>query len=206
VERGLLADGCRLVAGIDEVGRGAWAGPVSVGIAVVDVACLAAMPKGVRDSKALLPAKREALYPLLVAACAAFAVGHASPGECDALGMTAAQRLATKRALAELETEPDAVIVDGRHDFTGHPRSVTVVGGDRTSLSVAAASVLAKVTRDALLVEAASRFPGYALERNKGYASLEHRTAVARLGMTALHRRSWTFASPIEAGDDEVLD
>jgi ribonuclease HII len=196
LETALLGDGCKLVAGIDEVGRGAWAGPVSVGVAVVDLESLRAMPAGLRDSKELSPAWRERLFPLLVKACVSYAVGHAGPDECDGLGMTAAQSLATRRALAELRDEPDAVVVDGRYDFTGHRRSVLVVGGDRTSLAVAAASVLAKVTRDALLVRAAEHHPGYALERNKGYASLEHRNAVARLGLTSIHRKSWTFADP----------
>lgn len=196
----LFADGCRLVGGVDEVGRGAWAGPVSVGVAVLDATAIAAMPEGLRDSKALSPSQRARLYPLLAAVCAAFAVGHASPAECDALGMTAAQALAARRALAELPHEPDALVVDGRHDFTGHRRAVVAIGGDRTSVAVAAASVLAKVTRDALLVEAAARFPGYGLERNKGYASLEHRRAVALLGMTPIHRQSWTFARAVAAG------
>jgi ribonuclease HII len=111
--------------------------------------------------------------------------------------MTAAQVLAARRALGLLAMEPDAVIVDGRIDFTGHPRAVVSVGADRSSLSVAAASIVAKVTRDALLVDLASLYPGYGWDRNKGYASPEHRHAVARLGMTPLHRRRWTFARPL---------
>ncbi|HVC25144.1 MAG TPA: ribonuclease HII [Acidimicrobiales bacterium] len=200
LESSLLARGCRTVAGVDEVGRGAWAGPVSVGVALVDLAGVEILPAGLDDSKALSPRAREALYPLLARACRAFAVGHASPNECDALGMTAAQELAARRALAELGEVPDAVIVDGRVDFTGHPRAVLAVGADRTSLSVAAASVLAKVTRDRLLVAQAERYPGYGLERHKGYPTLEHRRAVARLGLTAIHRRSWAFARPIDPG------
>lgn len=197
LERALLNDGCELVAGVDEVGRGAWAGPVSVGVALVDLRSLRAMPPGVRDSKALSPAQRERLFPLLAKRCVAFAVGHASPQECDLLGMTAAQALAARRAFSTLTRQPDAVVVDGNRDFTGHPRAVVAVGGDRTSLAVAAASVLAKVTRDAMLVADAERFPGYALERNKGYASLEHRRAVSRLGLTEIHRASWTFVNQI---------
>lgn len=197
LERSLFGDGCSLVAGVDEVGRGAWAGPVSVGIVLVDLGSLRAMPKGLRDSKLLSAARRESLYPLLTARCVGFAVGHATPEECDRLGMTAAQGLAARRAFAELAEEPDAVVVDGCVDFAGHARTVLAVGGDRTSLAIAAASVLAKVTRDAMLVNAAADFPGYGLDRNKGYASLEHRRAVSRLGLSAIHRRSWTFVNPL---------
>jgi len=194
----MLETGCRYVAGVDEVGRGAWAGPVSVGVAVVDAASLVAMPAGLRDSKALSPGARDALFPLLAAACRSFAVGHASALECDELGMTAAQALATSRAIAGLGEPPDALVVDGVVDFTGHPNAVVAAGADRTSLAVAAASVLAKVTRDRIVVELGHEYPGYGFARNKGYPTPEHRRAVARLGLTDVHRRTWTFARPIE--------
>ncbi len=189
------------MAGVDEVGRGAWAGPVSVGVAVVDPERLDAMPSGLRDSKLLGPSARASLVPALAEACCAYAVGHASPGECDELGMTAAQRLATTRALALLAERPDALIVDGRFDFTGDPRAVAVVGADRTSVAVAAASVLAKVTRDEMLVGLADRYPGYGLERNKGYPTPGHRRAVGLLGLTDIHRMSWSFTRRL---DDQV--
>lgn len=200
LEWSVLAEGARLVAGVDEVGRGAWAGPVSVGVVVLDAAALARLPTGLRDSKMLSAPRRDALFPALVESCRGFAVGHATAAECDELGMTAAQQVAARRALAALEDSPDVVLVDGPRDFTGHDRSLPVVGGDRTSVAIAAASVLAKVTRDRLLVDAAGILPGYALERNKGYPTVEHRRAVARIGMSVLHRRSWTFARPVGAG------
>jgi ribonuclease HII len=200
LERSLVADGCRLVAGVDEVGRGAWAGPVSVGVALVDEAALRCVPGGLRDSKALGEQRRAMLAPVLVAWCRGFAVGHASPAECDDLGMTAAQQLAARRAFRALGAEPDAVVVDGPRDFTGHHRALALVGGDGSSVAVAAASVLAKVTRDRLLVDAAARWPEYGFERNKGYPTPGHRRAVERLGMTSLHRRSWTFAEPVRPG------
>jgi ribonuclease HII len=204
-ERALLAGGCATVAGIDEVGRGAWAGPVSVGVAVVTLGTLSCLPEGVRDSKLLTERAREALFAPLAAALTAYAVGHASAQECDALGLTAAQRLAADRALDSLGQVPAALIVDGRYDYTGRG-ALPLVGADRRSLVVAAASVLAKVTRDRLMAAAAERHPGYGFERNKGYPSAEHRRAVARLGLTSLHRRTWsvgvTGRSLLEADQD----
>ena len=196
----LFAGGCRVVAGVDEVGRGAWAGPVSVGVALVDRSGLERLPEGLRDSKQLSARSRELMFPALVACCLGYAVGHASAEECDELGMTGAQRLAARRALQSLEIVPDAVVVDGPYDFTGHPSAVALPRADERVRSVAAASVLAKVSRDRLLVEAAAEHPGYGFERNKGYPSPEHRHAVARLGMTPIHRRSWTFSSPPASG------
>lgn len=191
----LVAAGCRTVAGIDEVGRGAWAGPLTVGVAVVTGDRLGGFPPGVRDSKLLSSRQRLQFYEPIARHVLDHAIGHASAVECDSLGMVAAQRLAADRALAALDVEPDAIIVDGPRDFTGLPGAVTIVGADRLCAVVAAASILAKVTRDRLMVEAAATHPGYGFERNKGYASLEHRLAVARLGMTPIHRLSWSVAA-----------
>jgi len=201
LERRLFADGCQTVAGVDEVGRGAWAGPVSVGVVILEASRMRRFPRAVRDSKVLTPLQREALFGPLSRACLGFAVGHASNEECDALGMTAAQMLAARRALEELGVEPDGLIVDGRHNFTGLPQARTLVRADASSFAVAAASVLAKVTRDRLMRELAPSHPEYCFERNKGYPSPEHRAAIARLGITSLHRSSWAFARP---GDDEL--
>jgi ribonuclease HII len=190
----LFATGALTVAGVDEVGRGAWAGPVSVGVAVVTAASLAVLPPGVADSKLLSPLARERLFDPLAAAVAAYAVGHASPAECDELGMTSAQRLATTRAFAQLSLDVDAVIVDGRTDFTGQPRVRAIVGADRRCIAVAAASVLAKVTRDRLMIELGPSYPEFAFEQNKGYPSPHHLDALARIGLTDMHRASWSFA------------
>lgn len=190
--RALFSEGHRRVAGVDEVGRGAWAGPVAVGVVVVEEGCMRSAPRGVRDSKLLAEAARERLFPRLAAWCPAYAVGEASPEECDALGMTAAQRLAATRALAQLAQPPDVLVIDGKWDYTGFPGARAVVDADATCFPVAAASVLAKVLRDRVMIEHATAYPAYRFERNKGYASLEHRQAVATHGMTALHRRSWS--------------
>lgn len=190
----LFAQGCRWVAGLDEVGRGAWAGPVTVVVAAVRPETVAGVPDGVRDSKLLVEAAREALFEPLSSWCPSHAVGEATAEECDELGMTAAQALAARRAFARLCIEPDAVIVDGSHDYTGHPAARPLVDADATCSIVAAASVLAKVTRDRAMVGHDDVYPGYHFARNKGYASPEHRRAVRRLGLSALHRRSWSVA------------
>lgn len=193
-ETRLVAAGCRTVAGIDEVGRGAWAGPLTVGVALVSGECLVGFPPGVRDSKLLSPSQRLRLFAPIAGHVLRHAIGHASAAECDAFGMTGAQRLAAARALEALGVEPDAIIVDGPRDFTGSPGAVCIVGADRLCAVVAAASILAKVTRDRLMIAAAGTHPGYGFERNKGYASLEHRLAVARLGTTPIHRLTWSVA------------
>ena len=209
-ERALLAAGATRVGAVDEVGRGALAGPVTVGVVVVDATVAEALP-GVRDSKDLAPAARAALVPAVGAWAPASAVGHASPSEIDAFGMTAALRLAGHRALARLGgPAPDVVLLDGHHDWltvpeqgdllvTGHPdlvavgRVVTQVKADQRCAAVAAASVLAKVTRDTIMAGLAVEHPGYGWERNKGYASPEHQDAIRRLGPTPLHRLSWNL-------------
>ena len=206
-----------MVAGVDEVGRGAWAGPLSVGVAVMEGSVLGRprrrVPAGLRDSKQLPEERREEIFERIAAWCAAWAVGHAGPEECDRVGMTAALRLATRRAFAALPVDalPDAVILDGNFDYVSpppqstlfdeepgpsgcSPRVRTVVGADARCASVAAASVLAKVTRDRLMRGLADSFPPFDFERNKGYPSPTHKRALCGYGMTAIHRRSWIFA------------
>ncbi len=190
VERSLWEAGHEVVVGVDEVGRGAWAGPISVGAAVV--------PKDrrvykVRDSKMLTEDEREALFERVAGWCEAWAVGHATYVECDELGMSAAQRLAAARAIAALGVAPDRVLVDGKWDFVGGGITRRIVGGDATSLSISAASILAKVTRDRLMRSEARHFPGYDFELNKGYPCPRHKAALQAWGPSAIHRRSWVF-------------
>ena len=203
VEQGCFDGGAQLVCGIDEVGRGAWAGPVTVGAVVIGPA-----PKRilkVRDSKELTHDQREKLFPKIVGWALASSVGHASPAECDELGMTAALRLAGERALAGLAADgcvPDRIILDGNHDYFGRPDQVeTVIDGDALCLSVAAASIVAKVTRDRLMAAEAECYPGYDFESNRGYRSYRHRCALLGYGPTAIHRRSWIFNEYLPWGE-----
>ena len=132
-ERSLWGAGHQLVAGIDEVGRGAWAGPLSVGVAVL-CESPARIPRGLRDSKQLTEQVREAIFDKVAAWCAGWAVGHAGPEECDRLGMTAALRLATRRALAQLSPDlvPDAVVLDGSFDFVSPPQAPQLFDADES--------------------------------------------------------------------------
>lgn len=212
-ERELAAQGYTLVAGCDEVGRGALAGPVSVGVVVINAATATELP-GVKDSKLLREPVRQALVPAIEQWAAAHAVGHASSAEIDAVGLVAALRLAGTRALQTVATEmvPDFVILDGNQDWLSVPvqpelgfradlfaaeaatapwRLQTRIKADMTCLSVAAASVLAKVERDAIMVELAGEFGQFGWDGNKGYATAAHRAAIAAHGPTDYHRKTW---------------
>lgn len=198
-ERALWGLGHEVVAGIDEVGKGAWAGPLTVGVAI--------LPRDrriyrVNDSKQLTAARREALFDRIAEWCVDWAVGHASADECDRLGMSEAQRVATDRALGALRQMPDAMLVDGKWNFIpeAHRRAATVemmVKGDGRSLSIAAASILAKVTRDRIMAEMAGDHPLYGWEHNKGYPSARHRAALSGYGLSCEHRRSWAFVDAL---------
>jgi ribonuclease HII len=189
-ERLLWEAGDDVVVGVDEVGRGAWAGPLAVGAAV--------LPQDrrvnkVRDSKLLTEVEREALYDRIGEWCRAWAVGFASVEECNELGMAEAQRLAARRAIDGLGLAPDRVLIDGNWDFVGGGRTKKLVKGDRRVLSIAAASILAKVTRDRVMRAESESFPGYDFDLNKGYPCPRHKTALRAYGPTSIHRTQWVF-------------
>jgi ribonuclease HII len=194
IERGLdplTGSGRRRVAGVDEVGRGAWAGPVTV-CAVIVRAGFPAPPAGLTDSKRLSPARRAAIADELLSWVESYAIGEAGAAEIDAAGLTAALRRAAIRALAALPARPDAVLLDGAHDYIGRPWPVRcAVRADLRSVSVAAASVIAKVHRDRLM--AGLGHPEFAFAENAGYPSPTHQEALAALGPTPHHRLSWSY-------------
>ena len=190
LERSLWAEGAEVVVGVDEVGRGAWAGPISVGAAVLPAD---RRVYKVRDSKMLTEAERERLYDRVAGWCRAWAVGHASQEECDTLGMSAAQKLAARRAIDGLGLTPDEILVDGQWDFVADGRARRLIKGDATCLSIAAASILAKVTRDRIMRTEAVHYPPYDFEFNKGYPCPRHKMALKAWGPSAIHRRTWVF-------------
>lgn len=192
IERELWERGHDVVVGIDEVGRGAWAGPLTVGAAVIP---RQRRLNGIRDSKMLTERDRERVYDRVAAWCETWGVGHASQTECDELGMTEAQRLATRRALDQLSVIPDAAIVDGSWDFVSpHVAHVErVIKADARCLVVSAASILAKVTRDRIMRDQAEHFPPWSFDTNKGYPCATHLAALQAWGPSTIHRRSWVF-------------
>ena len=190
IERELWAQGHEVVVGMDEVGRGSWAGPLSVGAAVVPTD---RRVYKIRDSKMLTEVEREAIFERIASWCRAWAVGHASQEECDELGMSAAQKLAASRALDALGLTADRVVLDGKWDFVGRGTTIKMVKADARCLSVAAASILAKVTRDRIMRAEAEHYPGYDFELNKGYPCPRHKAALRGYGPSAIHRRSWVF-------------
>jgi ribonuclease HII len=193
VERTCWDAGDQVVVGIDEVGRGSWAGPVTVCAVVPGESHLS----GIRDSKLLTPPEREVAAQRVRGWARGIGVGHASHDECDFLGMTAALRIAAERALTELVEQgftPDRIILDGKHDYLAQPRVVrTIIKGDQKVLSVAAASVVAKTTRDAIMADESEHYPAYGFESNRGYPAPVHQCALAAYGPSAIHRRSWIF-------------
>jgi ribonuclease HII len=219
-EKRLLRSGHALVGSCDEVGRGAVGGPVSVGVVLID-ATVSRPLQGVRDSKLLAPEARVALVPRIQRWVVAHAVGHASAAEIDELGIIAALRLAGIRALRTLPARPDVVLLDGSHDWLSTPTQaslfddavlpapfvppvVTMVKADLFCASVAAASVLAKTERDAMMRELAVVHPGYGWADNKGYATPAHLEALGRLGPCVHHRQSWRLP-PLAAPRGDVL-
>ncbi len=187
LERELYAQGFVIVAGVDEVGRGAVAGPLTAGACV-----LPRSPRivGVNDSKRLTPARRSELAEEIRSVAVCCSVAHVEAAEIDAMGVTAALRLAMTRALDGLGLSADHVVVDGR-PVGIHRHETAVVKGDAKVAAIAAASILAKVERDALMVGYASHYPHYGFEINKGYGTLEHFEAISAHGLSLLHRRSF---------------
>jgi ribonuclease HII len=188
LEDAARANGQPIVAGVDEVGRGPLAGPVTAAAVILDPARI---PPGLNDSKKLTAARRLALFTALLEV-AEVSVAHASVAEIDAFNILRASHLAMCRALAGLQRRPDLALIDGNlipRDLPVPARAV--VRGDALSLSIAAASIVAKVVRDRHMVDLAQQYPGYGWEKNAGYPTAAHQSALQYLGLTPHHRRSF---------------
>ena len=195
---------------MDEVGRGCLAGPVSVGVAVINIECVNP-PENLADSKLLTHEQREELLPLVKTLVKDFSVVHATNAEIDEIGLTRALRRAGRRALTQLATKPDYLILDGKHNWlmpeketrnmfeeefddgaiSAELKIFTKIKADLTCASVAAASIVAKTTRDQIMAELSKEFPNYLWAENKGYAAPEHLEAIKNHGATKYHRVSW---------------
>jgi ribonuclease HII len=191
-ERALIRQGHALVAGIDEAGRGAWAGPVVAAAVILPVGVMH-MPglRSVRDSKLLSPSQREALFPMIHQVALAVGVGMASHDEIDEMGIVPATRRAMKRAVEALTTVPGALLIDAvKLPDVPLPQHV-LFHADTRCLSVAAASIVAKVTRDRWMADLDARYPGYGFARHKGYGTQFHQRALAQLGPSPVHRMTF---------------
>lgn len=191
-ERALMRQGYACVAGLDEAGRGAWAGPVvAAAVSLPRDAMRRSALHGVRDSKLLTPHQREALLPKIQKAALAIGVGMAGHDEIDFLGIVPATRLAMQRAVQALPLAPDALLIDAlRLPAVPLPQRV-LFHADTLCLSVAAASIVAKVTRDRLMIELDTQYPGYGFARHKGYGTALHHRALTQLGPSSIHRTTF---------------
>jgi ribonuclease HII len=194
-EQALWQSGLSHVAGFDEAGRGAMAGPVAVGAVILPPnPRLTRTLAGVRDSKQMTPRQRETWAARIISVALAWRVDFSSAEEIDRLGIVCATRLAAMRALENLAILPDYLLLDFRIELPESPLPQTaIVKGDQISLSVASASVLAKTGRDALMCGMDAQYPGYGLEQNKGYGTQTHRSAMMRLGYSPVHRKSFSL-------------
>ncbi|MEA3351000.1 MAG: ribonuclease HII [Chloroflexota bacterium] len=192
IEQALWDAGIRRIAGIDEAGRGALAGPVAASAVILPPRrSVERELEEVRDSKEMTPAQRESWSRRIREIAWAWGVGFASPAEIDALRIVPATRLAAQRALANLSVSPEHLLLDYLFLNDIPQPQTSLIKGDMRSLSIAAASVLAKTSRDALLVELGDKYPGYGFAGNKGYGTRSHREAIERLGPSRLHRFSF---------------
>lgn len=215
LEKSLLRNGLARLAGMDEVGRGALAGPVTVGVVLID-AQVGRVPMGLRDSKLLTAAERAAMAPRVRRWAVESAVGHASAAEIDRVGIMSALRLAAGRAMGQLSGPVHMLILDGNHNYLAGVVDCPVhlrIKADLTCAAVAGASVLAKTARDGVLSDLDRHFPAYHFGEHKGYAAPSHRAALLEHGPSVVHRRSWSFIGndggsgpplPFDEDDDDL--
>lgn len=201
VERRLWAEGYQYLAGLDEAGRGPWAGPVIAAAVVLppNTPDLEDQLAGVNDSKRLTPPQREVYFRRIHEVALAVGVGQATPQEIDRLGIVEATKLAMRRAIERLPRVPDYLLIDHLSLALPIPQE-SFVRGDARVLSIAAASIVAKVVRDDIMRAYDAQFPGYGFARHKGYGTAEHQRALRQFGATPIHRRTWEPVRQIVEG------
>lgn len=181
--------GCSVICGVDEAGRGPLAGPVYAAAVILSPDTVI---EGLNDSKKLTEKKREALFPVIQEKALAYGIGFATEQEIDEINILNATFLAMRRAVEQLQITPQLLLIDGNQKpETGICEEVTVVKGDAKSMSIAAASVLAKVSRDRFMLELAKEYPQYAFEQHKGYGTKLHYERIAQYGIAPIHRKSF---------------
>ena len=194
LEKKFWQSGLALVAGMDEAGRGALAGPVTVGAVILpNSPRLSSTLRGVRDSKQMTPGQRVRWAESIREVARAWSLGWASAEEIDALGIAASTRLAAERALADLSLVPDFLLTDFRLKPETEIPLASIVKGDQKSLTISCASVLAKTARDALMRELDEQYVGYGFSKHKGYGTASHRIAIERFGHSPIHRKTFSF-------------
>ena len=198
LEKKLWKGGFESIAGLDEAGRGALAGPVTVAAVILPrhPSHLSSTLSGVRDSKLMTPAQRVRWADVIKESARAWSLGWASADEIDSLGISASTRLAAERALADLSLLPDFLLTDFHLKPESESPLLSLVKGDQKSLTIACASVLAKTARDAVMRELDGQYPGYGLGKHKGYGTVNHRAAIESLGYSPVHRKTFTFKNP----------
>jgi ribonuclease HII len=202
-ENQLWSCGIKAIAGIDEAGRGALAGPVAAAAAILPATkCIELELQGVRDSKELNPSQRESWAQKIRERVLAFGVGLASSTEIDTLGIVPATRLAAQRALEQLSLSPDYLLLDYLFLPDLASPQTSLIKGDARSLSIAAASILAKTSRDAQMIELDQKYPGYGFAKNKGYGTRAHREAIQQFGPSPTHRMSFAPMKSMEKNDE----
>jgi ribonuclease HII len=194
-EKALWRNGFLRPAGIDEAGRGPLAGPVVAAAVILSCDGDLGVLRRVDDSKRLSPALREKLSGLIMKCALAYGIGSATEREVDSLNIRNASLLAMERAIGECGIDPDFLLIDGTAVLGIRSPQCAIIRGDQYSLSIAAASILAKVERDRIMVELGKRYPGYGFEKHKGYGTQEHRNAIRKLGPSPVHRVSFSFHS-----------
>ncbi len=191
IENQYIKNGFRLIAGVDEVGRGPLAGPVCAAAVILPVGLEI---DGINDSKKLTEKKRELLYDQIATAAIAWSTAFVDAKTIDEINIRQATHLAMEKAVSQLSKKADILLVDGNDNIPFSVPYAYIIKGDAKFQSIAAASIMAKVTRDRYMVEMAEQYPGYALEKNKGYGTLAHMEGIRSLGLTPLHRKSFITA------------